>query len=139
MDIKGEVKAKRNMIMADIGLLFVALFWGGGFVAGKFALEDMSPMNIMAYRYVGAALVMALFCMRKFKLITKKHPSDDRIAIYDTRETELHYFSVHSDGSAVVVDYPENQAVKENPCRGFSRFGWYCAADAERRSYHRAG
>lgn len=72
MDIKDEAKTKRNIIMADIGLLFVALFWGGGFVAGKFALEDMSTMNIMAYRYVGAALVMALFCVKKFKLITKK-------------------------------------------------------------------
>ncbi|MCQ4635749.1 DMT family transporter [Anaerovorax odorimutans] len=72
MDINEQQKNRRNIVMADSGLLFVALFWGGGFVAGKFALEDMSPMNIMAYRYVGATLVMALFCLKKFKLMTKK-------------------------------------------------------------------
>lgn len=72
MDLNKQNKAKRNIIMADIGLLFVALFWGGGFVAGKFALEGMSPLNLTAYRYVGATVVVAFFCFKKFKLITKK-------------------------------------------------------------------
>lgn len=72
MDLNKETNEKRNIIMADIGLLLVALFWGGGFVAGKFALLDMGPLNIMAYRYVGAAVIMAFFCFRKFKLINKK-------------------------------------------------------------------
>lgn len=58
--------------MADIGLLFVALFWGGGFVAGKFALEGMGPLNITAYRYAGAALIMLLLCVRRLRKITKK-------------------------------------------------------------------
>ncbi len=72
MDLNKETNQKRNIIMADTGLLFVALFWGGGFVAGKFALQDMGPLNIMAYRYIGAALIMAFFCVKKFKLINKK-------------------------------------------------------------------
>jgi drug/metabolite transporter (DMT)-like permease len=72
MDLNKETNQKRNIIMADIGLLLVALFWGGGFVAGKFALQDMGPLNIMAYRYAGAAIIMAFFCLRKFKLINKK-------------------------------------------------------------------
>lgn len=72
MDLNKETNQKRNIIIADIGLLLVALFWGGGFVAGKFALRDMGPLNIMAYRYVGAAIIMAFCCLRKFKLINKK-------------------------------------------------------------------
>lgn len=72
MDLNKETNQKRNIIIADIGLLLVALFWGGGFVAGKFALRDMGPLNIMAYRYVGAAIIMAFCCFRKFKLINKK-------------------------------------------------------------------
>lgn len=72
MDLNTAKKQKRNIIMADIGLLLVALFWGGGFVAGKFALQDMGPQNIMAYRYVGAALIMACFCIRKLKFLNKK-------------------------------------------------------------------
>ena len=72
MDINEQKKHKRNVVMADIGLFFVALFWGGGFVAGKFALEAMEPLNITAYRYAGAAVVMVFFCLRKFKLTSKK-------------------------------------------------------------------
>lgn len=63
---------KRNIIMADAGLFLVALFWGGGFVAGKFALQGLEPMNLMVYRYVGAALVLLCFSFRKLKKISKK-------------------------------------------------------------------
>lgn len=72
MDLEQEKKQKRNIVMADIGLLFVALFWGGGFVAGKFALQEMGPLNVMAYRYVGAAVIMVFFCFRRFRFISKK-------------------------------------------------------------------
>lgn len=63
---------RKKTIAADVGLIFVALFWGGGFVAGKFALEGFSPLILNAYRYIGAAAVMALFSFRKLKYITKK-------------------------------------------------------------------
>ncbi len=72
VDIEKERGQKKRAIMANIGLLFVALFWGGGFVAGKFALQDMQPFNITAYRYVGATLLMACFCVKKFRLIHVK-------------------------------------------------------------------
>lgn len=72
MEFDKAKRQKRNIILADAGLLMAALFWGGGFVAGKFALVDLSPMNIMAYRYVGAALVLAIFCIGRFRKVTKK-------------------------------------------------------------------
>lgn len=72
VDIDQERKQKKTVIMANIGLLFVALFWGGGFVAGKFALQGMEPLNITAYRYVGATVLMACFCVKKFRLINLK-------------------------------------------------------------------
>ncbi|MCI8646538.1 MAG: DMT family transporter [Firmicutes bacterium] len=72
MTLNGESKQKRDILMADMGLLFVALFWGAGFVAGKFALEGMGPLNITAYRYAGAALLMLLLCLRRLRRITKK-------------------------------------------------------------------
>ena len=59
--------AKRNIIIADIGLLLVALFWGGGFVAGKFGLTILPPLTLTAYRYMGAATVMFIFCLRKLR------------------------------------------------------------------------
>lgn len=63
---------KRKILLADLGLVFVALFWGGGFVATGFTLQDMTPMNIMAYRLIGATIVMIPFCLKKFKFITKR-------------------------------------------------------------------
>ncbi|MFV0517094.1 MAG: DMT family transporter [Aminipila sp.] len=67
-----EKQLNKKVIMADIGLLFVAIFWGGGFVAGKFALEGLSPLTVVAYRYVGATLLMLPFCITRFKKMTKK-------------------------------------------------------------------
>lgn len=72
MDTLNEKTHNRTIILADLGLLLVALFWGGGFVAGKFALTGVTPLNSMAYRYLGATLVMVFFCFRKFKLMNKK-------------------------------------------------------------------
>ncbi|MCB6992691.1 DMT family transporter [bacterium 210820-DFI.6.37] len=72
MELKGAKEQKRNIIMADAGLFLVALFWGGGFVAGKFALRELDPMTLLAYRYTGAMLVLLCFSFRKLKLINKK-------------------------------------------------------------------
>lgn len=72
MDIDQTKKRKRNIVLADAGLLLVALIWGSGFVIGKFALQGLSPMNIMTWRYLGAAFVMAWFCIKKWRLINKK-------------------------------------------------------------------
>lgn len=63
---------KKKVIRADIGLLFVAIFWGGGFVAGKFALTDMGPVTLMAYRYGFSTLAMLPFCFRRLKCIDKR-------------------------------------------------------------------
>lgn len=72
VEIKRQHSQKKRVLTANIGLLLVALFWGGGFVAGKFALQGMGPLNITAYRYVGAAILMACFCVKKFHLINRK-------------------------------------------------------------------
>lgn len=72
MNLNEQTEQRQKVIAADIGLIFVALFWGAGFVAGKFALEAMTPLNVTAYRYVGAAVLMAIFCFKKFKLIHRR-------------------------------------------------------------------
>lgn len=63
----------RRAILADLGILCVALFWGGGFVAAKFALTITAPMNVMAYRYLGAAIITFFFCIKRLnRQIDKK-------------------------------------------------------------------
>lgn len=63
---------RKNTIISDIGLILVALFWGGGFVAGKFALIGITPLNQMAYRYLGACFIVFLFCIRKLGCLKNK-------------------------------------------------------------------
>lgn len=72
VDIEQERKQRQTIFMANMGLLFVALFWGGGFVACKFALEGLDPFNLMMYRYGGAAIVTGLFCVKRFKKISRR-------------------------------------------------------------------
>lgn len=72
VDIEQERKQRKTIFMANMGLLFVALFWGGGFVACKFALEGLDPFNLMMYRYGGAAIVTGFFCVKRFKKISRR-------------------------------------------------------------------
>lgn len=65
-------RRKRNILLADLGVVFVALFWGGGFVAGKFALDEISPLMLNGYRYIGAVAVMLIFCARRLPKMNRK-------------------------------------------------------------------
>lgn len=62
----------KKILLAEVGLLFVAMFWGMGFVAGKYVLADMGPFDVMAYRYGFAFIVMFLCAIRHLKAIDKK-------------------------------------------------------------------
>lgn len=62
----------KKVILAEIGILFVAMFWGMGFVAGKFVLKNMGPFDLMAYRYGLAFIVMFVFAIRHLKALNKK-------------------------------------------------------------------
>ena len=51
---------RKKMYLADASLVLVAFFWGGGFVVIKDALDDITPLYMMAIRFVLAFLVMAI-------------------------------------------------------------------------------
>lgn len=72
MTLNNTTNSKHNTILADLGLLIVAVCWGGGFVACKFPLEHMAPMCTMAYRYLTAAAFLALLCIKKLPLLKNK-------------------------------------------------------------------
>ena len=72
MNLNNSTASKHNTILADIGLLIVAVCWGGGFVACKFSLEHMSPMCTMAYRYLLAAVFLAFLCIKKLPMLKNK-------------------------------------------------------------------
>ena len=62
----------RRILLAEFGMICVALFWGMGFVAGKFVLEDMGPFDLMGYRYGLAFLTMLILSVRHYKFMTRK-------------------------------------------------------------------
>lgn len=62
---------KRKQFLSDISLLFVAAVWGGGFVAVKDALNTMTPLLLMSYRFILAAGIMYLFLHKKIGKFSK--------------------------------------------------------------------
>lgn len=62
---------KKRQVMSDISLLFVAAVWGGGFVAVKDALDTMTPLVLMSYRFIMATVIMYIFLHKKIGKFTK--------------------------------------------------------------------
>ena len=54
-----------------LGLFIVTVIWGGGFAASDIALETLTPSQILAARFVLAAVLMCPLCAGKLKGITK--------------------------------------------------------------------
>lgn len=68
--ISGSIKGGKSYItsfMANAILLSVAIIWGGGFIAGKVALESSTPQWILFIRFGLASLCMALLFFRRIK------------------------------------------------------------------------
>lgn len=63
---------KNKEIISIFLLLLVAIIWGTGFPVSKIALEEnISPFQVMAYRFSVAAVVMYLFSFKKVNLHIK--------------------------------------------------------------------
>ena len=68
-----EQKNRKKMILADISLLFVALFWGSNYVVMKQAFEVIEPFTYLGIRFCLAALLLALLF---WKRLLKAPPGD---------------------------------------------------------------
>lgn len=68
-----EYVAGKKMILADISLFFVAIFWGSNFVIMKEALEIIDPFTYLGLRFTMAALLLAPFF---WKRLIKASPGD---------------------------------------------------------------
>lgn len=55
-----------------LGLLTVTVIWGGGFAASDMALETLTPFQIMAVRFLIAAVIMTLLGAKQIKTISKE-------------------------------------------------------------------
>lgn len=55
-----------------LGLLTVTIIWGGGFVASDMALETLTPFQIMAIRFLIAAVIMTALGRKQIQSITRE-------------------------------------------------------------------
>ncbi|SHE35857.1 DMT family transporter [Clostridium fallax] len=58
--------------LGELGLIIVAIIWGSGFVASDLALNNMTPIQVMTFRFSIAAIIMGIIFMKKFKKIKRK-------------------------------------------------------------------
>lgn len=62
-----EQNERKKMIIADISLVFVALFWGSNFVVMKHAFEVIEPFTYLGIRFCLAALLLAAIFWKRLK------------------------------------------------------------------------
>lgn len=55
-----------------LGLLTVTILWGGGFIASDIALKSSSPFQIMAIRFLIAAIIMTVLAFPNLRTITRE-------------------------------------------------------------------
>ncbi len=65
------MKLKNKIYLSELALLSVAFIWGGGFIVVKNSLEALSPLWLMALRFILAAVFLAVIFYKKLKLIDK--------------------------------------------------------------------
>lgn len=67
---------KTKKVLADLLLLSTAVIWGGGFIAVKTSLDTVTPLYMIAFRFlIASGAVCLLFCKRipQLKLETIKY------------------------------------------------------------------
>jgi drug/metabolite transporter (DMT)-like permease len=66
-----KLAARKKMILADLSLLIVAIFWGSNFVIMKEALELIRPFTYLGLRFLLAAALLTAVFHRKMLRATR--------------------------------------------------------------------
>lgn len=61
-----------SVLLPDLMLLLAAVIWGGGFVACEFAVRGFSPINVLMFRFCGAAVLCGLLFARRLRHSTRR-------------------------------------------------------------------
>lgn len=65
------MKNKNKTVLSELSLLGVAFIWGAAFIVVKNSLDSISPLWLMAARFIVAALAISVIFFRKLKLINR--------------------------------------------------------------------
>src|SRR5262249_60971576 len=63
--VSARMESRRAHTLAYAGLAVATVGWASGFVAGKLALGEMSPLPVAAWRYAIAATILLPFALRQ--------------------------------------------------------------------------
>ena len=63
---------KKKSLYADLSMLVVAIIWGGGFIAVKNSIDDISPFYLLTLRFGISSIIMALIFHKKIRKTTVK-------------------------------------------------------------------
>jgi drug/metabolite transporter (DMT)-like permease len=124
----------RKSLYADLSLLLVALFWGGGFVIIKDALNDLTPLWLMALRFSFAFILMGIVFYKNLLRISKKDLLSGCLigiflyAAYATQTVGLQYTTVGKSAfitgvNVVIVPFIYMVVMRKSP-------GWFSFAGA---------
>lgn len=64
-------KNSRQVLISEFLLLILAMIWGGTFVAGKFALETISPFLILTIRFFVSTAILGAIFFKKLKELNR--------------------------------------------------------------------
>lgn len=67
-----RLSARRRSLLADAGLLSVAILWGLNFIVIKDLLADTGPMNYLLWRHLAAAIMLAAVMPRTIRTIGRR-------------------------------------------------------------------
>lgn len=62
---------KKLLLLSDLGLLAVAIIWGGGFIAVKTTLDTVTPFYMVVFRFSIGAILTCIVFFKKLKQIKK--------------------------------------------------------------------
>ena len=65
------MKNKNKTVLSELSLLGVAFIWGAGFIVVKNSLDSITPLWLMAARFIVAALAISVLFFKKMKLISR--------------------------------------------------------------------
>lgn len=63
---------KKKQFEADMMLLFVTLSWGVSYITTDWALVELTPFTLNAYRFGGAFIVAVIIGFNKLKNVNRK-------------------------------------------------------------------
>lgn len=62
----------KRVVLADLAMVFIAIFWGSGFAVSNMLLRQVTPLWLISLRFIFSAIIVTLIFWRRLLLLTRK-------------------------------------------------------------------